>query len=345
MAITVAPLSLAGVTNAAYTIRVTNAAGGGGEVVWERSSLESDQFGDGAGSLSFVGPCDAQAGTNSVQLTLEALYEGNGVLIPTDSYRNPTPLTLHVACVPNADASVTFDMTIARNAQQGFFDVAVSFDEVFCSAKLDCKGEDGGEITLLHNGDAGRDTTVVLGFACTGRLPGEAGNTHLYMNDIVVTCDGRSVTVDPSKGPGNLVAGDGYSQSHPGVLFGAAVYQGEEQVGFNKAYWDVALGLVDPAPANCVLTASATASREVFVGGETPAGTSYPVVVWNVPLTNGDAPAALTCGRHRLAGGDEVTITYSSLTTPVPFSHVFVTGPVVEGVWGAAVWDVSTWGP
>lgn len=56
IAIDVAPLSLAGVIGAAYTLTVTN---GVDEVVWTRP-VTSGQHGDGAGSISYVGTRSAE---------------------------------------------------------------------------------------------------------------------------------------------------------------------------------------------------------------------------------------------------------------------------------------------
>ncbi len=92
IAIEVAPLSLDRVTDADYTLTVTSGPSGVGETVWTRG-VTSTQFGDGAGSVSYVGACDADAagGVNTVTLTLHTLYEGNRE-IPAGTYQNPTPL-------------------------------------------------------------------------------------------------------------------------------------------------------------------------------------------------------------------------------------------------------------
>ena len=75
VAIGVAALSLQGVTGATWTVSVDN---GLGDRVWSKT-LTSEQFGDGAGALSYVGPCDASAGaeqnTVSPSTTAEAAVE------------------------------------------------------------------------------------------------------------------------------------------------------------------------------------------------------------------------------------------------------------------------------
>ncbi|PKN59542.1 MAG: hypothetical protein CVU56_00515 [Deltaproteobacteria bacterium HGW-Deltaproteobacteria-14] len=303
LAIDVAPLNLSGITNADYTLTVTNGPGGGGDTVWTRA-ISSQQYGDGAGSLSYVGTCDATTGVNTVSLTLTALYDVASE-VPVGTYLNPTPITREIACVENADVAVTFDITLARQADQGFFDVAVQFQDIFCSAKLDCQRPDGGDLELLHTADGARDMTVVMGFACTGSL---TGTTFLYLDDLVIDCSGQvqDVRVAPV-GLGNVTP----TANPGGYLFGAAVYRGVE--GFaSKAYWNVSLGLNAAAfktSGTCTLRTRGTASAEPFpqqAGGfPLPAGSVYPVIDWEVVLSD-DAGVAgrRVCTTHQVNGAD-----------------------------------------
>ncbi|TNF32466.1 MAG: hypothetical protein EP329_10100 [Deltaproteobacteria bacterium] len=326
LAIEVAPLTLPGVTNARYTITVTNGADGGGEVVWTRT-LESTQYGDGAGALAYVGPCDADTGTGSVELVLEELYEGNGVPIATGTYMNPTPLIKNATCVAGTDVPVTFDITIARAASQGFFDVAVSFDDIFCSAKLDCvRDGTNDDLELLHNPLAGnqRDLTAVLGLACTASPT--ASETYLYMDRPVITCTGlaQPITVDIT-GLGNVNLAAAPSSNPDGYLFGAAVYRGNELLAA-KSYWNVDLGLNDQLFASagtCTLTGRATASAAAWAqtpqGFEVPEGNVYPVIDWTVTLSDGGARA---CTAHALndGSGDIATQYVGYLSAPNQFT-------------------------
>ncbi len=321
--IEVAPLTLDGVTDADYTIRVTNAPNGGGDVVWERTSLTSSQYGDGAGSLSYVGPCDADTVGNSVTLTLVGLSEGNGVPVAEETYENPGPLTRNVDCVANTDVSVSFDITVVRHARQGFFDVAVDFDNVFCAAKLDCVDEAGGPLRLLHNDLDERDRTAVMGFACTGD---PSGDTFLYMDDPIITCDGiANVTIKASE-IGTLDVDQSPHVNAAGYLFGAAIYRGEESLA-SKAYWNIALGLDDSTfgtAGNCTLIGRATASDapafpQTLDGFPLPEGSVYPVIDWSVQLTN---DTAVTCGAHavNVAGSGVATDYLGWVTAPGQFS-------------------------
>ncbi|PKN54204.1 MAG: hypothetical protein CVU56_27795 [Deltaproteobacteria bacterium HGW-Deltaproteobacteria-14] len=306
VAIAVAPLNLSGITDADYTITVSNGPGGGGEVVWTKA-LSSSRYGDGAGSLSYVGPCDAATGVNTVALTLTALRDLDGT-VPVGSYMNPTPITREIACVQNADVAVTFDITLARRAEQGFFDVAVQFSDIFCAAKLDCEAASGADLELLHNASGARDMTVVMGFACTGSITGTP--TFLYMDDPVIKCGTpltEVVRVDPT-GQGNVNLGASPSFNGSGYLFGAAVYRGVE--GFaGKAYWNVSFGLDDAKfalpLAPCVLSGRATASAggwpQQAQGFPLPAGSVYPVIDWSVTISDAGGRA---CHKHQVNVAD-----------------------------------------
>ncbi len=114
-----------------------------------------------------------------------------------------------MTCEENADTRVDFNITLMREANQGFFDIAVTFDDIFCSAKVDCAYAGGRPIELVMGPDGRRVPTVVWALACTDGSPGGAvaTSTHLYMDDVVLDCDGTRFTVSPSDGPGNVYPG------------------------------------------------------------------------------------------------------------------------------------------
>jgi len=223
--VTVAPLELPGLVDACYSLDVTNEAG---SLVWQRSGVCASQFGNGAGGdLSYVGTCDATDSTgdtvawNTVTLRIDGLYRADGAdgdttpdLLtdwqnPCDAPHSPGGCKLNVPCVENADAPVTFNLTIMRSANQGFFDVAVNFDDIFCSAKVDCAypGANGGPLELVHDPVSGaRVQSLVWALACTdGDRSGPPGeSTHLYMSEVVLRCGVATYRVDPSGGPGSL---------------------------------------------------------------------------------------------------------------------------------------------
>ena len=323
LVIAVAPLQLPGLTDARYTVTVTNAAAA---VVWSRS-LTSTRYGDGAGSLSYVGPCDADESPNTVALVLDELSTAAGPLSAVTDYANPAPaldpVRLTRPCTLDEDTPVDFDLTIARAATQGFFDVSVEFSDIFCSAKLDCQQEvDGviGPLKLLTNGDGARDLTVVLGFACTA---GEMQDTQLYLSDVVVSCDQDTYTVDPGAGPGQL--NPAFGDPTQDLLFQAAVYRGAELLGdYHKGYWNVALGLNDGAFAyqgDCTLEATATATDGPLAADTLAADRHYPLVTWNVPISSA---SAVICTRHALndaTSGAGVDIVYNSAA--LTFANAF----------------------
>jgi len=289
LAIDIAPLTLTGVTEAVWTVTVTT--NGGANTVWTKQ-ISSSKFGDGHGAAAFVGPCDADAGTNRVTLVLDRL-ESNGATL--SDYRNPTPVWRDVTCAKNADTAVKFDLVIARDASQGFFDVAVSFEDVFCSAKLDCK-KDGQPLDLLFHGDK-RDTTMVAAFACTS---GGTQPTLMHMDALVLECQDSATGITtrmvdvPTRGPGN-------SGPLAPYVFETASYRTYEQLTpYNKCGWEHAIGLdldAMPATLDCTLTGKATASMSAWPAGFTPEGAIYPYLQWQVKVID---DGQLVCSQHPL---------------------------------------------
>jgi len=340
VAIELAALNLTGVGDVVWDLQVDN---GGGDVVWQRR-ISSSGYGDGAGSASYLGPCDAEPAVadNIVKVSVVGVYAsavndagsfasgadtGAGAVDGTPvAFQNPTttaaPLTRGVTCQPNADVFAQFDVALMRPAQQGFFDVAVNFDDIFCSAKLHCCDDadsngvcasDGSEdIALLFDASGARASTMVLGFACTAG-PRDDVETELYMDPVELACTTNigtfhitDFTIDPSGAPGNqcTAGADGMSSCTDVIaevngvdadtfLYQIGVYRGVEQLtsggqGARKAYWNLALGVKRPAIASCWLQAQATvddaADSPAIADGTIGAGVVYPVVHWNVDL-------------------------------------------------------------
>ncbi|MFO0744997.1 MAG: hypothetical protein U1F43_04875 [Myxococcota bacterium] len=233
VAVAIAPLSLPGVENACFTLAVYNGdPDADGELVWTETGICADDYGDGAGSITYVGTCDAGVpSANVATLVLDDLYAGGTTPMAASSYVNPCPADAPcqrvVPCVANADARVDFSLTVLRDASQGFFDVAVDFADVFCSAKLDCTDGDG-PLELLHDPRTGqRADTAVLGFACTA---GMGETTWMHLDDIVIRCaDGGPTTVDPLPGQcsgGRSFADDAFAHATPapGVAWSGAFF-------------------------------------------------------------------------------------------------------------------------
>ncbi|MBL8787661.1 MAG: IPT/TIG domain-containing protein, partial [Deltaproteobacteria bacterium] len=332
VSVNVAPLQLAGVGRADYAISVTSSAG----PVWSQDHVDSDRYGDGRGSISYVGPCDASTPAHTVTLVLNALYDENDGLIAATSYRNPTPISLPVTCLPNRDVPVSFDLVILRDARQGFFDIAVNFADLFCSAKLDCEDDAGNDLFLLHKGDGSRGTTLVLAFACTAGPEADV-DTWLYLDDLVVDCtnDTFDAEVDPSLGPGTVTP----TGNAGGLLFGAAVYRGEELI-VSKGYWNVALGLDTTkfaAAGTCRLTTRGTASDGPFVDNTPRLGATWPVITWDEQIV---ADGQRVCDQNAVnVTGSGVQTVYSDPAAPQAFDHGFERGSstvVTPGLCGDA---------
>jgi len=339
VAIDVAALNLQGVGDVVWDIEVENGATTP-SVVWQRR-VTSSGYGDGAGSASYVGPCDADANPNTVKVWVVGVFESavssagtfnsthDGAVGTAVDFQNPTtpstPLTRTVTCQENRDTAVQFDVALMRPAQQGFFDIAVNFNDIYCSAKLDCCQdadgdgcEAGEDIELLFADTGARVRTIVLGFACTAGAS-DTGETNLYMDDLALDCDGADpfdadIVIDPSGTPGNQCTAGSLSScaaipagaaSAGTYLHQVAVYRGSEDltsggVDAQKAYWNVALG-VTGSITSCRLRTAATADDasddgDNVVDGVIAAGTVYPYVQWDVTLDNTCASEELTFG-------------------------------------------------
>lgn len=334
-------LELTGVADAVWDIEVIN---GLDETVWAQR-ISSSQYGDGAGSASYVGPCDASENDNTVEVTLLGVYSSAfaqgadlgafGADAPAgfDPINNPGTLSKPFTCVENGDVFVEFNVVVMRPAQQGFFDIAVNFNNIFCSAKFDCSyvnvcgangfctadgttacTTDGNECTgnydidLLHNG-ANRDKTYVLGFACTAGGAGVTGvDTHLYLNDITVTCGENSWDINPLAADGNYNTSEGWSGVTPdedntgGVLpfFQVASYKGQEDFDgdYNKLYLNMAFGVGTADLSGCTLTTDGTADDDGdwVEGMIIPEATVYPYINWDINLA--------TCTQHPVDGAN-----------------------------------------
>ncbi len=216
--IAVAPLSYPGLADVCYGLTVYNGDPSvfGTDTVWSQTGVCSSQYGNTeGGDITYIGPCDADVdGNNFVELVLESVeVEGGDILddqnttIDGDAdFENPcpegAPCTLDFECVENADVFVEFNLTIMRDAEQGFFDVAVNFDDIFCSFKFDScyDNGDGDDIELLFgdtsgevsivDGD-GRDHTAVFAMACTAG-PGVDIDTEILISNVILTCGEQS---------------------------------------------------------------------------------------------------------------------------------------------------------
>jgi len=308
--IRVSPLTLPDLTEVTYTLTVR----AGSETVWTRT-VSSSRFGDGAGALSYVGTCDAEQNPNRVQLVIDAIETTSGTLVDGVDFTNPapagSPVERSVQCDAMTDVQVTFDLTVARAARQGFFDIGVTFDDIFCSAKLDCL-RDGGAgdepLELLFHPHTGeRDQTCVVAFACTAGP--DADDTWLHMDDVSIVCDGGvTFTVSPDEGPGNLGPDFPGPPNDTHILYQAAVYRGEEPLAAaKKGYWNLALGLNEDAFAAlgpCTIEAAGTATDGDLTDGATPEGAVWPYIRWSRELIDGDGELVAT--RHASGDGSGV---------------------------------------
>ncbi len=344
-------------------------------LVWHQPSISSNQFGNGpGGAISYVGPCDATTGDNWVALALNRVDVGDGhgsydatsgafaggadnllddqisafTSTPGSNdldpdFENPcpydAPCVLPFACEENADTRVVFNLTVMRDAEQGFFDVAVNFEDVFCSAKFDTCYDGDLPIELLHGDDTdtdlanaggdtlgdepGRDRTGIFALACTAG-PDTGVVTELLFGAIEVTCPDAVAFTLPLSGmhpaAGNHEVAIDLDGDAVAERVQYAIYHGAEALdcgasSCNKAYLNVAINLED-LPAGCALSLDAAAqdaaaAPPAFTHGALTvtagSGTSYPFIA--VGAADLDQTS---CVRDALDDGGSVSTYYGS---------------------------------
>lgn len=360
----VAPLKLAGIDIACYDIAVTTQTG----TVWSQGAVGqglsegdtrticSNQYGSGpGGDVTYIGPCDASADAdvapkvgvqNAVTIWVDGLYENEGTdAVPdyqplTDGWADPCGddgCTLQFDCVENQDTRVEFNFTILRDANQGFFDIIVNFEDVFCSAKVDCRYRNESESTsddpvirLVHDFVGVRQPTAVFAVACTGGAAAGADvdKTRLYMSNVRIDCAGSANDISvPVNVPGRV-----YAEDPAGLVTQAQVFMGEENLtsdgsDADKIFWSVAIAMTptggtDLAPVfegtDCFLDAEVTAAEgdvDVALGR---ANVTYPFIAAHVALTGDNG--ALVCAQHPVNGGNGVSTEYTPLGDGLPAS-------------------------
>jgi len=365
--IAVAPLNLEGIDYACYDILVENqgttykVAGDDNDVVvlgdsttsqedGDTNSICSDDYGNAAGGgITYIAPCDASedADTNGddtdgvqnrVTLWVDGLYvDGEDVSgDPAQAWQDPCPTgcSLDFDCEANADTLVEFNFTIMRNAQQGFFDVAVNFEDVFCSAKVDCQYENDDYIRLVHGTDGVRTLTAVAAVACTGgdfEGGDNEGRTNLYATDLVVDCGDPNEFAYPVNGEGNFYL-PGATRDQPGTVEQMMVFRGLEALVngasdelADKMYWNVAVGFDEvtgstaSAPkitGGCELRWSVTASKGPIEDAFAKDNVTYPYIESVVTISNADG--SLACSQHPVNGGNGVATEYTDLGGSLP---------------------------
>jgi hypothetical protein len=333
--VTVAPLTLPGVVDACYSLTVENDAN---QTVSTRNDICASSFGANGG-ITYIATCDATdsdgngSATNTVTLTIDGLYGATNKTSPIADFINPCAAPhapngcqLSANCVENADAPITFNLTIMREANQGFFDIGVNFDDIFCSAKVDCKSAAGAPIQLLFNPSTGqRDTTIVSAFACTAGA-GAGANTILYRDPLKITCGSTVTTLPSGAGKGNIWSSTNPDPAPSDAIWQYAVFADDESLTCNgepcnKRFWNIAFGL-NPTAFPCTLTTTMSASATAFSNFTTPLATTYPVVSVNVPLTDA---TGLICHSHKLDGSNGVSTQYTPLASPESFDHSYST--------------------
>lgn len=313
IAIEVAPLTLPGISDACYDILVENSAPDGvaaaaNNVVF-LDNICSTTYGNGAGGdITYIAPCDASVtvdldagptGASGVQNAAVTLWVAS--VTPSAGFVNPCPDTgpgcrIFTTCSPNADTFVEFNLTVMRDAQQGFFDVAVNFEDIFCSGKLDSRYSVNNPIMLLHGTDGQRDHTAVSALACTQGASNTIATT-LFRNNANVQCSTTDCATFTTAGTCTPVSG---------CTWGGSACTGTANPAVPTANFvlDLALAEGNQEANNTLNGAGQTLRYAIYKGSEqlqVEGGTNAQKKYWNYAINLGELAEDYPTSTCRLA--------------------------------------------
>lgn len=338
VALIVAPLDSAPLGIACYDFQVSTQT----STLWSRGDTTltkdsgdtdtvcSDDYGNNnLGSVRFVGACDANSGAdtdsvtdgvqNDVTLWFDGIYQkdSGGLYTPVTGWDDPcgaTGCTIHVDCVPNADTPAEFNFTLVRGSSQGFFDIAVRFESMFCSSKLDTCYDGTKHVEQMFNADGSSAWTAVLGLSCTSPA---GSDINLHYGQIAVTCaDGTNeytFLVDPTADGSQAVTDNGKTLHYTVSTSPTTVDCDDDgtPATCHGLFWDIAYNLDDlDGLGTCHLATSATATKGDghFVNGLPTLTGTYPYIDVSADLTTGAGPF---CQKNPLNGdGSHVVTAY-----------------------------------
>jgi cysteine-rich repeat protein len=232
--LSVAPLSLPRAHGATWDLHLETSNGlGAWTTVFTRSNTEN---GNG-GSMTFIGACPA--GPNRLTVKLVSVRDADNNLIPVVI---PPPAVREFTCLENQDVLLEFDITVMAEADQGFFDIAINYEDVFCSAKVDCQ-----PALSFHPETGQRTATLVTGLTCSAGQGGDGENVYIALRDAFMCCSS-----------GTRVACTALQQTvRPGVL-GTQVYEGEA-IALGGLYlnttWTIDTEFLTETDGECFFTA------------------------------------------------------------------------------------------
>jgi len=192
IAISVAPLDYAAPDSAAYTIEVfTRDDDGVMQPVVARVNYRAT---GPHGALTYIAPCVAGDGGSrlgQVRITITDFFDDAGH--PLTDVALPPPQTKQFLCSEQQDTLVEFEFTVIRSLNNGFADIVVDIDDIYCAAKIDCQPD------LYPDPETGSmGPALVFGLACTGGDNVALGDNLLafsFDTDPAVACPG--LTGDP----------------------------------------------------------------------------------------------------------------------------------------------------
>jgi len=311
VALTIATRALGG--SASYRVIVSN---GRGEVL--SSDLVSGAV---AAPIAWQVACDASAPETRVSVALERLVDP-AAMPAGDSILNPAPpedpLVQDVTCTPGAAVPLRFDVVVidravASEAAWVLHDAGARFLDQWCAAGFEPVD------AYLKRTDGTRGPTGILRFVCTDAA---SGTTTLLMDRPVITCaSGARVVLDVAGPSSETVRADDL------LLYGTELYRGTD--AGPSVYWNTAFGVNVDALANegaCSLSARATTTDSA--DGTIPASVRWPVVSWQIPLTDADGALVWERGGFDTSSDAQVTRGYAEAGHTFDASYVGATDTV-----------------
>lgn len=223
---------------------------------------------------------------------------------------------------------MTFHVTGLADANSGFADVSIVIDNMYATAKADCRGD------FMYDDNQASQTAFILAWTATS---GDNEQTFLNQNDIEVTCtygngpeDDKTAYLDASTPPGEI---DPIPLAPPlSDLFDRiAVYRGREfpdRENFEKGYWSFAFALKPLSQAQldalgtCHIRTQASPSDDWY--SQLPPTYRFPVIDWDVPIIarNQQNQSQVQCYYYGLDAGDGAVDTVFT-DGPLDFDNYF----------------------
>ncbi len=145
-----------------------------GQRVMDTSDLEASRYGDGAGSVAYVGTC--APGDNRVGIDVHDVGVGGGGA--PEGLVEPAMVSVAVACEEDQDVRLDYAFELATMTKEDAGRTALAFSDIRCETRRTCS--DGG-----------------VGFEVACERVTDAGGVVLGVDGARVVCGGLELPVEP----------------------------------------------------------------------------------------------------------------------------------------------------